>query len=182
MSQVFSAPCTLLQGKAYVGGKAIDNSGGNICDFLYQNELTNNVTLIEIKTPRTNLLGTIYRGKEPENAVYSLTSHMSGAVNQVLNYRDTLTKDYYMVNGRSSSHFEALSPKCVVVIGKISELDTAGKKATFEHYRNNLCDVTVVTFDELLQRIRDLIAVLRTGNEATSPSSGTREPDMVIPF
>lgn len=65
LSQVFSAPCTLLQGKAYVGGKAIDNSGGNICDFLYQNELTSNVTLIEIKTPRTNLLGTIYRGKSP---------------------------------------------------------------------------------------------------------------------
>lgn len=87
-----------------------------------------------------------------------------------------------MVNGRSSSHFEALSPKCVVVIGKISELDTAGKKATFEHYRNNLSDVTVVTFDELLQRIRDLIAVLRTGNEATSTTSGIREPDMAIPL
>ena len=182
LSQVFSAPCTLLQGKAYVGGKAIDNSGGNICDLLYQNELTSNVTLIEIKTPLTTLLGTIYRGKEPENAVYSLTSHMSGAVNQVLNYRDTLTKEYYMVNGRSSSHFEALSPKCVVVIGKISELDTAGKKATFEHYRNNLSDVTVVTFDELLQRIRDLIAVLRTGNEATSTTSGIREPDLAIPL
>lgn len=42
--------------------------------------------------------------------------------------------------------------------------------------------MTVVTFDELLQRIQDLIAVLRTGNEATSPTSGIREPDIVIPF
>lgn len=181
LSQVFSAPCTLLEGKAFVGGKALNNSGGNVCDFLYQNKLTNNVTLIEIKTPLTNLLGKLYRGREPENAIYALSKDMSGAVNQVLNYRDTLTKDYYTINGRSTTHFEALSPKCVVVIGKVAELDTSGKRSTFEHYRNNLSDVTVVTFDELLQRVNDLINVLRTDN-SRPPSASTTAYDEDIPF
>lgn len=181
LSQVFSAPCTLLEGKAYVGGKALNNSGGNVCDFLYQNKLTNNVTLIEIKTPLTDLLGKLYRGHEPENAVYSLSKEMSGAVNQVLNYRDTLIKDYYSISRRSTVDFEALSPKCVVVIGKVAELDTSGKRSTFEHYRNNLSDVTVVTFDELLQRVEDLVTVLRSdGADSSTNERGQYDKD--IPF
>ena len=51
ISQVFSAPCAMFQDKAYVSGKTIDNRNGNVLDFLYQNKLTNNVDLIEIKTP-----------------------------------------------------------------------------------------------------------------------------------
>ena len=89
LAQIFACPCTIFADKAYVGGKGINNSGGNLCDFIYQNSLSQNVALIEIKTPCTELIGNQYRG------TYSFSYDLSGAVNQVLNYRDKLTKEYY---------------------------------------------------------------------------------------
>ena len=62
LAQIFACPCTIFADKAYVGGKGINNSGGNLCDFIYQNSLSQNVALIEIKTPCTELIGNQYRG------------------------------------------------------------------------------------------------------------------------
>ena len=138
---------------AYVGGKGINNSGGNLCDFIYQNSLSQNVALIEIKTPCTELIGNQYRG------TYSFSYDLSGAVNQVLNYRDKLTKEYYSLCHQGSEPFEVLSPKCVVIIGKMASL-TPGQVAAFENFRNSLGNVLILTFDELYQRIVDLISVL----------------------
>ena len=153
LAQIFACPCTIFADKAYVGGKGINNSGGNLCDFIYQNSLSQNVALIEIKTPCTELIGNQYRG------TYSFSYELSGAINQVLNYRDKLTKEYYSLCHQSSEPFEVLSPKCVVIIGKMASL-TPGQVAAFENFRNSLSNVLILTFDELYQRIVDLIAVL----------------------
>ena len=67
----------------------MSNRDGNVCDFIYQNELSQNIALIEIKTPCTPIIGNSYR------ATYSFSSEMSGAINQVLNYKDSLTKELY---------------------------------------------------------------------------------------
>ena len=48
-----------LNSKCYVGGKAVNNQGGNVVDFLIQRN--GDVTRIEIKTPMTDLLGGEYR-------------------------------------------------------------------------------------------------------------------------
>lgn len=87
LSQVFASPYTIFQSKAYVGGKGLTNTGGNLCDFVYQNKLTLNLALVEIKTPCTPLLGSAYRN------TYSLSADMSGAINQILHYRDQFMKD-----------------------------------------------------------------------------------------
>ena len=73
LSQVFSQPVVILKGKAYVGGKGVENAGGNVLDYLCANELTRNALLIEIKTPRTPLLGPLYRGD-----VYNVSTELSG--------------------------------------------------------------------------------------------------------
>jgi hypothetical protein len=57
LTQLFAFPVILFRGKAYVGGKGLENAGGNIVDFLAANHLTRNALLIEIKTPLTSLLG-----------------------------------------------------------------------------------------------------------------------------
>ena len=153
LAQIFACPCTIFSDKAYVGGKSIDNTGGNLCDFIYQNRLSQNVALIEIKTPCTEIIGSSYRG------TYSFSHELSGAVNQVLNYRDNLTKSYYALCHQSASQFEVLSPKCVVIIGKIASMDST-QIAAFENFRNSLNNVQILTFDELHQRIINLIAIL----------------------
>ncbi|MCL1876063.1 MAG: DUF4263 domain-containing protein [Synergistaceae bacterium] len=158
LSQVFSCPYTIFEDKAYVGGKGLDNRNANICDFIYQNKLTQNIALIEIKTPCTKLLGAKYRG------TYSLSPDMSGAVNQILNYKEKLTKVYYTVCQNTNKEFEVLSPKCFVIIGKLNDLSTDQIK-TFENYRNNISNVTVITFDELKMRVSYLLQLFNSSDE-----------------
>jgi hypothetical protein len=157
LSQVFSCPYTIFEDKAYMGGKGLNNRKGNICDFIYQNKLTQNIALIEIKTPCTNLLGGQYRG------TYSLSTDMGGAVNQILNYRDKLTKGYYDACYNSSTAFEVLTPKCFVVIGKLGNLEQDQLK-TFENYRNSISNVNIITFDELRTKISDMLQLFNSAD------------------
>lgn len=173
LSQIFACPCTIFADKAYVGGKSITNRGGNICDFIYQNKLSQNVALIEIKTPCTEIIGKSYRG------TFSFSYELSGAVNQVLNYRDNFTKDYYSLCKNGDDTFELLTPKCIVVIGKISTL-TMEQIAAFENYRNSLNNIIIITFDELFKRISDLIAILSDKN--ISDFQNEQEYDDDLPF
>lgn len=149
LAQLFASPCTIFQDKAYVGGKGIDNRGGNLCDFLYQNQLTNNVVLIEIKTPKTQIIQGAYRN------TFSFTHEMSGAINQVINYRDSLMKEYSELLRTTSRDFAVFNPKCAVIIGRISDMDDSQVSA-FENYRNSLSNIEVITYDEILLRLKDL--------------------------
>lgn len=165
LAQIFACPCTIFADKAYVGGKGIDNGGGNLCDFIYQNRLSQNIALIEIKTPCTDIIGKQYRG------TFSLSHELSGAINQVLNYRDNLTKEYYTLCHQETESFELMSPKCVVIIGKISSM-SPNQVAAFENFRNSLSNILILTFDELYGRIVDLISIL---SEDSIPSQTDAE-------
>lgn len=156
LAQIFSCPCTIYAQKAFVGGKSLDNKGGNVCDFIYRNKMTQNVALIEIKTPCIEIVGKPYR------ETYSMSLDMSGAVNQVLNYRDELQKNFSTLTRdlEEADTVRAFSPKCVVVIGKISTLNAKQQKA-FELYRSSFNNLTIITFDELHQKICDLMSVFK---------------------
>lgn len=153
--QVMSVPCALYGAQAYVGGKTIDNHNGNVLDFLYQNKLTKNVVLVEIKTPVTKLLGGKYRARS-----YSMSDELSGGIAQVLSYRQTLLNEFNQFYAESRGGFEAFWPQCVVIIGNTGELDDPTKVGSFENFRSCLAGVTVLTYDELLGKMRDLIGIL----------------------
>lgn len=174
LTQVFSAPYAYMGAKFYAGGKSIDDTGGKVCDFIYRNKLTKNVALIEIKTPCKQLLGKPYRSKTTHRPVYSMSNDFSGAVAQVLDYRGYLMKNYNALRVDSDQDFEALEPRCIVVIGNFSALGCdRGAISSFENFRNSLANVTIVTFDELIQRVDDMISVLRSGPAQKSPEPST---------
>lgn len=152
LSQLFATPCTILDDKAYVGGKGIDNQRGNIVDFIYLNKLSENVALIEIKTPKTKIIQNKYRQS------YSFTEEMSGSINQVINYRNSLIKNYNSIHDNSSEEFKVFSPKCIVIIGKIKDMNK-NEIGAFENYRHSLNNIEIITFDEILQKIKDLRAL-----------------------
>jgi hypothetical protein len=155
-SQIFSIPIILLKDKAYVGGKGIENLGGGILDYLYTNKITKNVVCIEIKNPKTKLLGSEYR-----HSVYSISNEISGAIIQVSNHRDSLTKDYYALVRKSKHDFEAFKPPCLVLAGNIEEeLIDSDKRKSFELFRNGLKDVEIISFDELFTKVKLLIDLL----------------------
>lgn len=72
-----------------MGGKSFSGTGGNLPDFLYENKMTKNLAIVEIKTQKTQLLGQSYRGNS-----YSMSKGFSAAISQVLSYRQSLLNEF----------------------------------------------------------------------------------------
>ncbi len=156
LSQVFAYPILLITEKAYVGGKRFNNKGGKIVDFLARAVATGGLLLIEIKTPTTKLLGKEYR-----DDIHPLSPDLSGAVAQVLRYRQSLTKNFGSLSETSSQGFTLGEPRCVIIAGTAAtELNTHSLKNDFELLRERTLGVTIITFDELFARVRQAIGIL----------------------
>ena len=155
LAQLFHSPVMFFQGKKYLGGKGIDNHGGQLADFLFRNEITDNVSIIEIKSPVKLLLGKTYR------QTFSISEELGGGVNQLLLQKTELLRNYTTLYERSTKKgvpFNANNVECILVIGKISSLD-ADQQEAFDTYRNELRSVRIIGFDELLKRVDNLLAL-----------------------
>jgi hypothetical protein len=151
-----SFPVIFIKGKAYVGGKTIDNQNGNVLDFLYKNKLTENSVLIEIKTPVTKLLNRKYR-----NNSFSISEDLTGGINQLLSYRDSLMKESSNLLQKSQEDLKVYYPKCILIIGNFkSEIDCEEKRFSFESFRGELKNVEVITYDELFARIENFTNII----------------------
>ena len=142
--------------KCYVGGKSIDNQHGNIVDFLYVTKPNRNVVLVEIKTPKTKLVGKHYRTN-----TFAMTEDLSGSIVQVLNYRDELCKNFYSLQSRTSGkQFTAFDPLCVVLAGNLQdENPNATQRRSLEFFRSALANARIITYDELFGKISDLVEI-----------------------
>jgi len=121
---------------------------------LYQNKITKNVSLIEIKTPETKLMGSEYR-----NGIYAISSELSGSINQLLSYKDEIQKNYYSV--LRDGTYQLINPKCILIIGNITgSYVNEDKKSSFEIFRKNLKDVEIATYDELFCKIELFLNLL----------------------
>lgn len=83
LSQIFAAPVTFIQGKAYVGGQTFANNSGRLADFLFAGGSGDEAIIIEIKTPTTRLL----RSRKYRTNVFAATDGLTGSVVQVADYR-----------------------------------------------------------------------------------------------
>jgi hypothetical protein len=157
LSQLFAYPVAIIKGKAYVGGKLLNNRHGNIVDFLGHVPSTGSAVLIEIKTPKTPLLGLAYR-----DDVFPPSGDLSGAVAQVLHYRESLLRELNALTQGRHALLSSAEPRCVVIAGRAERefADDDYRKGSFERYRERQFGVTVVTFDEVFGRVADLIALL----------------------
>ena len=158
LEQLFAFPVILVEDEAYVGGKALDNTGGKIVDFLVKKRLTSNAVLVEIKTPCTKLL----LSSEYRDNVYPPSSDLSGSVMQVLEYRRSLTERVADLARESGEELETCEPPCIVIIGRgDQELDSAERVRSFELFRRQFVGVDIVTFDELFARTARLLELIR---------------------
>ncbi|MBC8418173.1 MAG: DUF4263 domain-containing protein [Desulfobacteraceae bacterium] len=146
----------LLQQKCYVGGKSFENTGGNIVDFLFVTQSNRNATLVEIKTPVAKLVGSKYRAN-----AYSMSEELSGSIVQVLNYRNELLHNFHALTRGDAAQFCAFNPRCLIISGSFEspQLD-ACQRGSFELFRSSLGLVTVLTFDEIFGKVKDLVDLL----------------------
>lgn len=165
LSQLFCQPVVIMFEKAYLGNKGFGNRDGRVADFLLDNSLTHNCVIVEIKTPMTKLLAGKYR-----NDVWNVSSELTGSIQQTTSYRHTLIEEIRFKSDAKGAI--AADPLSVVVIGKTSELDTEDKRESFEHFRNGLRNITIVTYDELYSKLSTLTGLL----EGTIEFATVEEP------
>jgi hypothetical protein len=143
-----------ISSKCYVGGKSLANAGGSVLDFLAQRN--GDVSLIEIKSPSSRLLGGRYRTN-----VRTPSIELTGALVQALHYRLTLLKNLQSLQG-DEPHLFAHNPSVVILIGDTErEFKERVDWQSFELFRSALRDVVVLTYDELFSRVSDIAAMLR---------------------
>ena len=164
LSLAFAYPVFLVQDQAYIGGATIRGAGEKIADFLLAQRYTGNLALIEIKRPKTPLLKVVpYRAD-----LHTPTTEVSGSVSQVLDQKYRLQNSFTQKAYESGlTNVHPYSIQCIVIVGTAP----TGKdeRKSLELFRNSTKDVTVVTFDELLEKLKEIQRVFSASDE-TSPA------------
>ena len=156
----FGYPIIKFSEQVCVGGRTFSGAGDKFADFIVKNNSTNNSALIEIKTPSTKLLGNNpYRG-----SVYTPSSEFSGSINQLLDQKYKFQKEIDSLKNNSRSYdLESYSVICVLIIGKPPE--KIDQKKSFELFRGNSKDIEIITFDVLLEKLKQLHAFLSSNSQ-----------------
>ncbi|MEO1323397.1 MAG: Shedu immune nuclease family protein, partial [Pseudomonadota bacterium] len=161
LSMAFGYPIIQVEGHASVGGRKISGFGEKIADFLYQNGQTGNVALFEIKTPSSPLLET----REYRGGLHAAHKELSGSVSQILDQRYQL--QLHFASKIAASEMFALKSyaiDCCVVSGTLPTEKV--KQKSLELIRHNSKDVTIITYDELLIKLKQLSQFLAADKES----------------
>lgn len=163
----FGVPVLLFHGQATVGGRSYGGAGDKRSDFLMRAASSGNLSIVEIKTPQTDLLAK----REYRGGIHAPTQELSGAVAQVLDQRwqlqrnnAVLADDFRRQEGSADAPDRGPPPEtyavqCVVIAG--TSPDNPNEQKSFELYRNGLAGVLVLTFDELLLKLTTLLSILK---------------------
>ena len=167
----FGYPVVKVRGQASVGGHRLSGKGETIADFLVKNSLTDNSAIIEIKTPQTRMLNkSAYRGE-----IYPPSGELVGAVNQALNQKHNFEREISWIKDNSRLYdIESYSVRCCLVVGTMPRDE--GLKKSFELFRGNSKHVEIVTFDELLEKLKGLRDLLTSRYPETTIERRPIEP------
>lgn len=151
LSMALSTPALVVGETPYFGGMRFDRSGARFGDFLLAAVSSGNLVVIEIKTPDTPLLD-----RRPyREGINGPAFDLGGAITQVLDQRLRLHENILRLKEDSNRpDIQAFAVRCVVVAGRTP--DARQGRKNFELVRNVMAGVTVITFDELLERLREV--------------------------
>ena len=156
LNMAFGYPVIKVRDQASVGGRKLSGDGEKFTDFLVKNSLTNNTAIFEIKTPQTPM----FKKTPFREGVYTPSAYLSGSINQALDQKYQFQKQIAQIKDNTRLYdIESYAVHCCLVIGKTPDGDD--RKKSFELFRRNSKDVEIVTFDELLEKLKQLSAFLR---------------------
>jgi Domain of unknown function (DUF4263) len=124
---------------------------------------------VEIKKPQTPIL------KEYRDGVYAPHGELSGGTAQALDQRYRLTANFaqHARDNKWSGNaaLENYEIDCVLVIGLMPEDDD--QKRSFQLFRKNSHGVKIVTFDEVLQQLKQIHEFLRDSKPTKTKETAT---------
>lgn len=154
----FPYPVILFQDQASVGGTTLRGNGESIVDFLMMQRFTGNLALIEIKRPSTLLVEPkAYRGD-----MHAPHRDLTASMAQVLDQRAQLLHHFATKKSQDKAltDVHVSSVYCIVVVGTLPA-DVAQIRS-LDIFRHSSKDVSVVTFDELLEKLQELHRLMST--------------------
>ena len=164
LSLAFGYPVIKLHGKTSVGGRRMSGQGEKYTDFLVKNSLTNNTAIVEIKKPNTPLL----KRSEYRNEVFPPSTDLTGAITQALDQKHQFEKEISQFKENNEIHdIRTYSVHCCLIVGTMPE-DVA-KQKSFEFFRGNSKDVEIITYDELLTKLNNLLKFLSAPDHELVP-------------
>jgi hypothetical protein len=121
--------------------------------------------ILEIKKPSTPLLK-----KDDGRGNYYWDSEISKAIIQVENYIENVSKQGTQITvylrDRHKIDIQVLRPRGIIVAGNRNTLIEQKEKDDFRLLSHSLKNITVLTYDELLTRLRNYIEVLEEFRKA----------------
>ena len=155
LGMIFGYPAIIVDEEVSVGGHRFSGLGGKLTDFMLENQITGNVAVIEIKKPNTPLLySSHYR-----EGVFSASKELSGAINQVLDQKYQLMTNFPVLAFNSQNYgSKSYAVGCCLIIGKIPQDED--KRKSFEFIRRNSREVEIITFDEMLMKLKNIKSFL----------------------
>lgn len=153
----FGYPIIAMGDQISVGGGRFDGRGEKIADFAVSAAMSGNLALVEIKTPGTALFG----AKPYREGVYAPSRDLAGAVTQILDQKYQLQLDFVGKKVKSRAYeLEAYAVQCLVIIGRDPKTDD--EKKSLELFRRDLRQVWVLTFDEMLLKLKTILEFLKS--------------------
>ncbi|UIP34198.1 MULTISPECIES: Shedu anti-phage system protein SduA domain-containing protein [Stutzerimonas] len=145
LERLIGGYAVFLQREFHVGSTNVEGKGSKRSDFAMVDRENRNLSLVEIKTPSTKLVGAEYRGTHP------LSQELSGTVSQIMIQRNEILQNFYQKRACSDTVFEVFAPRCFIIAGSLKSLGgDKNKIKAFEIQRQVIAPhVTIVTFDEL---------------------------------
>lgn len=162
---LFGLPVILYASQASVGGMGLQRSGEKYADYLLEAGMLGNLAIVEIKTTESALMT---RDPYRPPALYGPSTELAGGVSQLLDQRLKLITNIASKKVEDDSfHIQAWAVPCILVIGRNPSEKPLMR--SFELYRGNQRDVLIITFDELLAKLKALHEFLVTKPAGSLP-------------
>lgn len=169
LSYQFNSPLEGRKLEQVVSGYDFQSSGKRVDGLLKTRGFLSSLAFAEIKTHRTALLENT---KSPyRSGAWSVSREVAGGVAQIQrtvqeSLRNIQTKTQIQGSDGSPTGEEVFlyTPRSFLVVGSLSEFAeehgiNEQKYSSFEMFRRNLTNPEIVTFDELYERARHIVAV-----------------------
>ena len=152
LKMLFPYPVISLNREYLIGGR---NENKRILDFIGKNKFTNQACIIELKKPNTKLV----TDSTNRPNLYKISTDFTQSVNQV---NDQI---YALYSSNPNNDYKNYNIQAVLIIGTFESIkDDKNKHKTFELYRNSFKNIQIITFDEILEKLKDLQELFNNKN------------------
>ncbi|MGE5497873.1 MAG: Shedu immune nuclease family protein, partial [Syntrophothermus sp.] len=152
-----------ISDQPHYGGANFIGQGDQRGDFMLNSNAAAKFTiLVEIKKPSTNLLAKRSNQFDKyRNGAYRISSELTGGIAQLQINCKTWQRSAYEADNYdilSKSGIFTVQPKGILVVGNTSEFENRQQAESFELFRRNISNPEIITYDELLERAKFIVA------------------------